>query len=187
MMAFKCTHRVRSSLKNYRNLCESFSAYRSVRIQEVAISGIIEIAAGAEIESLLANIFYSIHQYISPQIAAQSLSDLQSQLPTDTIFEGPLLKHGFIRDAQLNNNLRSNTVYVSDVIRLIMKMGPGTDIQTREDDNNRPVISITNVSLSLYLDNRSITTGARDCLQLINSSRHVPQLSLEKCNITSNP
>src|SRR5690606_2614083 len=34
------------------------------------------------------------------------------------------------------------------------------------------------------LDNRSVTTGARDCLQLINSSRYIPQLSLEKCNIT---
>lgn len=184
IMAFESSHRIRSYLKNYRNLCETFSAYRSVRIQEVGISAIIEMGAGADIETLLTNIFYSLYLFISPQVIPQSLSDLQSQLPTESIFEGPLLKHGFIRDSLLSSSLPSNILYVSDVIRLIMKMGTGTDIQTREDEENRAVISVTNVSLSLYLDNRSITTGARDCLQLINSSRHIPQLSLEKCNIT---
>src|SRR4029077_5725455 len=144
-------------------------------IQEVGISAIIEMGAGADIESLLAKIFYSVYLHISPQKIPQLLYDLKSQLPTEDIFEGPLLKHGFIQDSVLNSNLPSNTVYVSDIIRLIMQMGAGTDIQTREDENNRPVISVTNVSLSLYLDNRSITTSARDCLQLINSSRHIAQ------------
>ena len=184
MMAFESSHRIRSYLKSYRNLCESFSVYRSVRIQEVAISCIIEMGAGADIESLLANIFYTIYQYISPQVIPQSLSELQSQVSTETIFEGPLLRNGFIPDSLLSSNLPSNTLYVSDVIRLIMQMGTGTDIQTRVDEQNRPVISVTNVSLSLYLDNRSITTGARDCLQLIDNSRYIAQLSLEKCNIT---
>jgi hypothetical protein len=184
MLAFESSHRIRGYLKNYRNLCEEFSVYRSVRIQEVGVSAIIEMGAGTDIENLLANIFYSVYLYISPRLSPQSLSALQGQLPTETIFEGPLLKHGFIQDSVLSSNLPSNTLYVSDIIRLIMQMGAGTDIQTREDEENRPVISVTNVSLSLFLDNRSITTDARDCLQLINSSRHVPQLSLEKCSIT---
>lgn len=184
MMAFDSSHRIRSYLKNYRNLCEEFSFYRSVRIQEVGVSAIIEMGAGANIESLLANIFYSVYQHISPRVIPQSLSDLQSQLTTESIFEGPLLKHGFIRDFLLNSNLPSNILYVSDIIRLIMEMGTETDIITLDDNEHRPVISVTNVSLSLYLDNRSITTGARDCLHLINSSRHIAQLSIEKCNIT---
>jgi len=184
MMAFESSHRIRSYIKNYRNLCETFSTYRSVRIQEVAISAIIEMGAGTDIENLLASIFYTIYLYISPDVNPQTLSVLQSKLPTETIFEGPLLKHGFIQDSLLSSNLPANTLYVSDIIRLIMQMGTGTDIQTREDEENRPVISVTNVSLSLFLDNRSITTSARDCLQLINSSRHIAQLSLEKCNIT---
>jgi hypothetical protein len=184
MMAFQSSHRIRSYIKNYRNLCETFSAYRSVRIQEVGISAIIEMGAGADIESLLANIFYTIYLYISPQLNPQPLSALQSKLRTEIIFEGPLLRHGFIQDSLLRSNLPANTLYVSDIMRLIMQMGTGTDIQTREHEQNRPVISVTNVTLSLYLDNRSITTSARDCLQLINSSRHIAQLSLEKCNIT---
>src|SRR5665213_2151971 len=64
MMAYKSSHRVRSYLKNYRNLCEYFSVYQSVRIQEVAISCIIEMGAGTDIETLLANTFYSIYLYI---------------------------------------------------------------------------------------------------------------------------
>jgi hypothetical protein len=184
MMAFEYSHRIRVYLKNYRNLCETFSAYRAVRIQEIAISASIEMQAGADIETILANIFYSIYLYISPPVVPQSLSDLQTQFSTDAIFEGPLLKHGFILDSLLNSKLSSNTLYVSDIIRLIVRGGTGTDIQTREDEDNRPVIFVTNVGLSLYLDNRSITTGARDCLQLINSVRYIPELSLEKCNIT---
>ena len=184
MMAYESSHRVRGYLKNYRNLCETFSTYRSVRIQEVGISAIIEMGAGTDIERFLANIFYSIYLYISPEVTPQSLDELRGKLPTEVIFEGPLLKHGFIQDSVLSSNLPSNTLYVSDIIRLIMQMGTGTDIQTREDEENRPVISVTNVSLSLYLDNRIITTRAKDCLQLINSSRHIAQLSLEKCNIT---
>ena len=162
MMAFESSHRIRAYLKNYRNLCENFANYRSVRIQEVAISAIIEMGAGADIERLLANIFYTVYLYISPQLTPQTLHDLQSSVAAEAIFEGPLLKHGFIQDSVLSTNLPSNTLYVSDIVRLIMQMGTGTDIQTREDEENRPVISVTNVSLSLYLDNRSITTGARD-------------------------
>jgi hypothetical protein len=33
MIAFESSHRIRCYLKNYRNLCETFSTYRSVRIQ----------------------------------------------------------------------------------------------------------------------------------------------------------
>ncbi len=184
IMAFESSHRIRSYLKNYRNLCESFSTFRSVRIQGVAIACNIEMGAGADIESLLANIFYAVYQYISPGIFPKSLSDLQGQMPTEAIFDGPLLSHGFISDSLFSNNLPANALYVSDVVLLIMKMGTGPDIQIQADDENRPVVSVTNVSLSLYLDNRSITTGARDCLKLVNSSRHIPQLSLEKCNIS---
>jgi len=184
MVAFESSRRLGIYLKNYRNLCESFSAYRAVRIQEVAISCIIEMGAGTNVESLLADIFYAIYQYISPQVIPQPLSGLQSLLPTEEIFEGPLLKHGFVSDSSLSGNLSTNTLKVSDIVRLIMGMGTGSDIQTREVEENRPVISVTNVSLSLFLDNRSITTGARECLQLIDSSRYIAQLSLEKCSIT---
>jgi hypothetical protein len=184
MMAFESSHRIRIYLNNYRNLCESFSAYRAVRTQEVAITCIIEMGSGTDIDSMLADIFYAVYQYISPQVVPQTLTDLLNQLPTDKIFEGPLLKHGFIPDSSLFDNLSSNTLHVSDIVRLIMGMGVGTDIQAREVEENRPVISVTNVSLSLFLDNRSITTGARDCLQLLDNARYIAQLSLEKCSIT---
>lgn len=184
-MAFESSRRLGVYLKNYRNLCESFSEYRAVRIQEVAITCIIEMGAGTDIERLLANIFYAVYQYLSPQVGPQPLSGLQSVLPTEEIFEGPSLKHGFIPDSSLSGNLSANTLNVSDIVRVIMGMGTGTDIQTREVEENRPVISVTNVSLSLFVDNRSITTGARDCLQLIDRSRHIAQLSLEKCSITA--
>lgn len=184
IMAFESSRRLGIYLKNYRNLCESFSEYRAVRIQEVAITCIIEMGAGTDVERLLADIFYAVYQYLSPQVGPQPLSGLQTTLPTEEIFEGPLLKHGIIPDSSLSDNLSSNTLNVSDIVRLIMGMGTGTDIQTREVEENRPVISVTNVSLSLFLDNRSITTAARDCLQLIDTSRHIAQLSLEKCSIT---
>jgi hypothetical protein len=80
----------------------------------------------------------------------------------------------------------SNKLYSSDIIRLILQLRKpnGGDIQTREDISNRSIIAIRNLSLSLYIDNRSITTDAKDCLQLINSIRHVARLSPGKCQVT---
>ena len=185
--AFETSRHLRRYIKDYRNLCELIAEYRAVRIQEVAFTANIEVAAGVDIESLLANIFFAVDNYIAPDTTTSTYTQLaELGLDTASIFEGPLLDHGFIPDQQLNSKISLDKLYVSDIMRLIIQLRKpeAGDVQTREDLANRSIIAVSNVSLALFLDNRSIITGAKDCLQLINSTRHIPRLSIPKSSVT---
>lgn len=185
--AFESNRIVRRHIKNYRNLCEVFAEYSAVRIQEVAITANIEVSPNINVENLAADIFFAVDEYISPEFVTTSLAALQEAgVDSAVIFDGPLPSYGFIEGDSLNIDPVSNKLYTSDILRLILQLRkPGaTDIQSREDITNRSIIAVRNLSLSLYIDNRIITSDAKDCLQLINSIRHVPRLSVGKCRIT---
>jgi hypothetical protein len=185
--AFETTRRVRRYMKHYRNLCELIAEYRAVRIQEIGFTANIEVAAGVDVESLLADIFFAVEKYVAPQITTVPfLRTVELGLDTDAIFDGPLLDFGFIPDDQLSTGVGISKLYVSDIVRLIIQLRTpeGGDIEIREQLTNRSIIAVSNVSLALYLDNRNIITGAKDCLQLINSTRHIPKLSPQKSRVT---
>lgn len=186
--AFETSRIIRRYIKSYRNLCETFPEFSAVRIQEVAFTANIEVASNINIEDLAANIFLAVDEYVSPEFAASTLEGLQGEeKDISDIFDGPLLAYGFIQEETLNiDPATANKLYVSDIIRLILQLRKpnGGDIQTREDISNRSIIAIRNLSLSLFIDNRVITSDAKDCLQLINSIRHVARLSPGKCQIT---
>jgi hypothetical protein len=186
--AFETSRIIRRYIKSYRNLCETFPEFIAVRIQEVAFTANIEVASNINIEDLAASIFLAVDEYVSPELAVSTLTTLQEEeKDTSDIFDGPLLAFGFIQDGTSNiDPATSNKLYVSDIIRLILQLRKpgGGDIQTREDISNRSIIAIRNLSLSLFIDNRTITSDAKDCLQLINSIRHVARLSPGKCQVT---
>ena len=176
---------VRRYLKDYRNLCEDFAEYKAVRLQEIAVSAIIEVNPGIVPESLLADIFFSIDQFIAPVNIFQSLQELLAAETTETIFDGPLSDSGFLLDKKLNNSNFSHIIYTSDILRLILRQRDQrlSDIIEREDVSSRNIAAVRNLSLANYLDNRVITSNARDCLHLVESQRHVPRLSLTKSHI----
>src|SRR5690606_17909259 len=72
------------------------------------------------------------------------------------------------------------------MLRLILQQRDqrGTDIIQREDVSARNIAAVRNLSLANYLDNRPVTSNARDCLHLVESQRHIPRLSLTKSRIT---
>lgn len=184
--AFETSRIVRRYTKNFRNLCEIFAGYNAVRIQEVAITANIEVAPNINVEDLAANIFFAVDEYISPEFITTTLAALQEAgLDTSVILDGPLTNYGLIQNEVLNIN-PSNKLYTSDIVRLILQLRkPGaSDIQTREDITRRSIVAVRNLSLSLYIDNRVITSDAKDCLQLINSIRHIPRLNPGKCQVT---
>lgn len=185
--AFETSRQVRRYARGYRNLCENLAEYNAVRIQEVALSAHIEVATDVQVENLLADIFYAVDRHISSEIEVDSLASLQEKgISTEDIFDGPLPKYGFVATGSLDADLPLNKLFTSDIIRLIFQLRRpgGGDVQTREDITSRSIIAVRNLALSLYIDNRSIATEARDCLQLINSIRYIPRLSAGKCYIT---
>ncbi len=169
----------------YRNLCEDFTAFKAVRLQEVAVTANIDVNAGVIPEELLADIFVSIDRYITPVNQFRSLTDLQRELGADEIFEGPFMASGFLPDELLTATNLPEHVFTSDILRLILQHRDqrGTDVEQREDVTSRRISAVRNLSLALFMDNRVITTNARDALCLINSQQHVPHLSPTKSKI----
>jgi hypothetical protein len=74
---------------------------------------------------VLAEIYYLIDQYFSPDIKFYSLQQLLNEnWPVDEIFDGPKLQNGFIKNDQLDSTNLKKWIYASDVINLVMDV-PG--------------------------------------------------------------
>src|SRR5688572_2528704 len=171
----------------YRNLCEDITEFNAVRQQEVGINAIIDVGAGVNIEELVAEIFYGIDQLISPSLYFRSLDEqLQVLGSADAVFNGPLTDGGFLDNSSIGSQQITSVIYTSDILRLIYQLRNTSklnDVIEREDVDARRIISVRGLSLSNFLDNRPISTKARDCLQLVKSQRHIPRLSLSKSSI----
>jgi hypothetical protein len=184
--AFETMRVIRRFALPYRNLCEDMAEFNAVRIQEVAVSAVLEIGSGVAIEDLLSEIYYRIDQMIAPPIRFRRLDDeLQRAISADAVLSGPLVDAGFLADSDLGVQQITHTLYTSDILRLIyqLRREDNSDVQQREDVVGLRIIAVRSLSLSNYIDNRPITTRARDCLQLVKSHRHVPRLSVTKSRI----
>jgi hypothetical protein len=185
--AFESMRVVRRFLTPYRNLCENIAEFNAVRLQEISISGILEVNSGVNIEDLLAEMYYRIYRFISPVIQFINLPEqLQEALTADAVFDGPLMTAGFLSDAGLGAQEIRQVIFASDILRIIYQLRnvDEDDVRRRENVSTRKIIALRNLALSNYLDNRQITTKARDCLQLVNSKNHIPRLSVAKSNLT---
>lgn len=187
MAAHETMRIIRRFTLPYRNLCEDIGEFNAVRQQEVGVTAVIEIGAGVNIEDLVAEIFYSIDQLISPSLQFQTLDESMEQSGSaDIVFNGPLTDGGFLDNNVLRAQQITSVIYTSDILRLIYQLrntNNPNDVIEREDVNARRIISVRSLSLANFLDNRPISTKARDCLQLVKSQRHVSRLSLTKSRI----
>lgn len=172
-------------MRGYRNLCERFTDFKPVRLQEVAIEAGIEINAGVAPEELIASILFNIDQHITPVALIRGISEMGPEVPVDELFEGPPLHGGFLPDETLVATNLPERLFSSDILRIILRhRNPGNeDVNVRENVNQRRIVSVRNLSLSLFIDNRVVTDNARDTLCLANSQQHIPHLSYSKSRI----
>lgn len=172
-------------LSTYRNLCEDIVHIGVVREQEVAVRARIEVAGSLDLEQLLAEIFISIDRMLAPSVRFTGISVPRSAgADVEQIFDGPLLRNGFLDDSTFTaSNIK--TVNISDILRLIMQRrnASGTDLVAQENPSGRDIIAVTDLVLSNYINNRSITVDAQDCLHLVETERYRPRLSLTKSHI----
>jgi hypothetical protein len=112
-------------LHNHRNLAEDYCTIKAIEVEDIAICADMEVEPSADIEAVLAEAYYLIDQYMSPDIKFYSLQQLlDAKKPVDEIFEGPALSNGFIDNDELAQASLRKTLYTSDVINLIMEI-PG--------------------------------------------------------------
>lgn len=106
-----------------RNLCEDLVEIKEVELQPIAICTQIEIDPKADEEYIHALITLALENYLSPAVTFYSLSQMvEKGFTSDQIFEGPLLKNGFIDTSELADSTLRTDVRLSDVIQIIMNI-----------------------------------------------------------------
>lgn len=174
-------------VESWRHLGEVPIRLQVARQQEIGIRARIEVTGSTNLEQLLAAIFITVDAALSPEVSFSSLETMRQQGATpETLYDGPLLRHGFLATTTLETLARLGILYTSDILRLIMQQrsGTGTDLVAQENPTGRDIVAVTDLALSNFVNNRPITTDARDCLTLVDIQRYRPRLSLTKSRIT---
>ncbi len=117
----KLVEAARQAYHENRNLCEDLVDIGEVELHDISICASIEVENEADEELIHAKIRLAIDNYFSPSVSFYSIQQMLDRgYTTDQIFEGPILKKGFIDAQELENaNLREE-VRLSDIIKLIM-------------------------------------------------------------------
>ena len=99
--------------------------------------------------------------------------DAQQCLPTEEIFEGPLLKHGFVDGDELAKADRKSKIHVSDLIHLIMDMEGVLAVKS---------IQIANLPQD-DPEGKIPSKSVRWCLDLAFAQNYVPRLNSERSKL----
>jgi len=123
---FKTFSKVRTKLMQNRNLCEDFLYdINTVDSEELRICTDIDVDVNADIESIQAQIFAVIENYLLPPVQFSTLKELlDKNISVEEIFNGPLLSHGFLTNEAMRVADIKEQYYVSDIISLLMDI-PG--------------------------------------------------------------
>lgn len=81
----------------------------------------IELADEVDPKKIFAKFIQDVQNYFSSEIKFKSLKELlDKDFGVETIFNGPLLKNGFLLDEQLSNQTIRKRIYLSDLISIAM-------------------------------------------------------------------
>ncbi|WP_028887238.1 hypothetical protein [Tenacibaculum ovolyticum] len=122
-----CSEEVFSDIKKAyhknRNLCEDLIEVKQVEEQPIAICANIDVMPEADEEWIYATILFEIENYLSPSLKRYSVKQmLDKKYTTDEIFDGPVLKNGFIDTKELKEATLRKEVRLSDIMKIIMNV-----------------------------------------------------------------
>jgi hypothetical protein len=113
--------KIRRVFAKYRTICEDLEEIIIQKPIEVSILASIEMHETAEPEMVLAELYFRLNEFYNPEIKFLSLEQvIDMGKNVNDLFSGPLLKHGFILDENLQE--RHTSVSLSDVSRILMQI-----------------------------------------------------------------
>lgn len=114
---------IKTAYHENRNLCEDLIEIKEVDTQPIAICANVDVIPEADEEWVYANILYQIENYLSPSLKFYSIQQmLDKGYATDEVFDGPILKNGFIDVKELKKAELRKEVRLSDVMKIIMNI-----------------------------------------------------------------
>ena len=156
-------------LHQTRNLCEDYINVDFIDIEEIGVCTDIEIDNDSDVNEILAGIYFKIHQFLSPPVKFYTLAEMiDKKYKPDEIFNGPLLKNGFIDSSELEKTKLADEIHISDLYQVLMDI-PG-------------VRSIKKLLLSKY-QNDSIVINGEPWILDLDPPDYKPELSFDKSSI----
>lgn len=124
--AEKIVNEVSNLLHKNRNICEDFNTIDENKILKhlpVGIEADIEVNPDENYSLILEQISEALSTYISPDLRLYTLEDMLSKgKSVADIFTGPFPKNGYVDIEEMEDFDSVKTLYVSDVIKLIMQI-----------------------------------------------------------------
>jgi hypothetical protein len=111
-------NRVRQVYCRHRNLCEDINSVSIPEPLRGTVIADVTLRSGQVAEKVLARLFFNLGLLLAPEPQRESLKTLLAAgLQPDAIFNGPLLRNGFIADDQLQP--KAAAIPVNEVVRAI--------------------------------------------------------------------
>ncbi|EON78224.1 hypothetical protein ADIS_1421 [Lunatimonas lonarensis] len=167
------TREVAQRYHQNRNICEDLVEVVEVGRHPIRVCALIEIQPTADEELIHAQIETVIARYFSPPVNSYTLAEmLEKGYSVDQLFEGPLLRYGFLDPVEVVEARLRTEVRLSDIIRRIMDV-PGVklvkDIQLGDcdlaNDEGRWVVPVRS-GCKPYLCDRSKFNFSKGLLPL---------------------
>ncbi|WP_315833160.1 hypothetical protein [Bradyrhizobium prioriisuperbiae] len=122
----------------HRNLCEDVYAIHILEPLVMRVGAAASIDDSRTPESILAALLFNLGNFLAPELRRRPLDSLLAAgMTTDAVFNGPLLRNGFISDDQLTP--KAAEIPVSGIVRVMVRT-PGVtglrDVWVRVGDDD---------------------------------------------------
>ena len=118
---------LRECFHKHRNLCEDLRNIELVEEQKIRICADVEIQPSANAFEVYAEVLYRVQNYLSPDVKQYTLAEMRQLRKAngepyrmDEIFNGPVLKYGFIPDEEVKQSALKRKIFLSDIISIMM-------------------------------------------------------------------
>ena len=114
--------RIKQEVWNYldeqSSLCEDIENVFVLAPKEITLNLEIEIEKEESVDEVLADIIFQVSESISNRVRFYTLDELLEEgYDIDSVFNGPLLQHGFIKDTDLT--AKKSVLYEAEIIKVI--------------------------------------------------------------------
>lgn len=149
-------HYVRNFMLKHRNLCEDVYEVKVLTPVPVGLFIEIETEQDADYQQILTEMYGVINAYISPSLDFYTLPELLKKGKTpEEIYQGLLPRYGFIDLDELEHFDKKKSLYISDILNLMMKIKGVKSIKrllfTVDKENEDKVVS-NNICITLKSD-----------------------------------
>lgn len=116
---------VARQLHRWRGLGQDLVQMEVLETQRVPLALTLDIAPEADPATLLAAVITALADHLSPPVPFRTLAEMQARgRRVDQVFDGPLLRHGFLDRVEFDALARRSSVRLSDLVQVLMRV-PG--------------------------------------------------------------